>query len=76
MALPQNQNGNDRKEFFQLTQNIEASTTVQLTSFTKENFQNCSESGKNDGMNVIKRRRSIIKMIKEKLALIFKFFKN
>jgi hypothetical protein len=41
-------------------QEIEAATTAQLKTLTKEDFQNCLESGKNDGISVFGVRGSVL----------------
>jgi hypothetical protein len=46
---------------FESVQDIEAATTAQLKTITKEDFQNCSESVKNDGISVFEARGSILR---------------
>jgi hypothetical protein len=48
---------------FKSIQLIEAATTAQLKTLTKENFRKASERGKNDGISVFEARGSILRGI-------------
>jgi hypothetical protein len=46
---------------FESIQDIEAATTAQLKTLTKEDFLTASESGKCDGLSVLETRGSILR---------------
>ena len=48
---------------FESIQDIEAATTAQLKTLTKEDFRTASESGKNDGISVFEVRGRTLKGI-------------